>query len=143
VNRPEVCVGAVVVHDGCLLLIQRGRGAGIGSWSIPGGRVEFGETLEQAAARELHEETGLLAGALRYLGHVERVSADWHFVIHDYLVDVAVESLTRLAAGDDALATRWVRLAEVPAVEGLVPGLVEFLSDRGVLSGGSAPDVRL
>ena len=56
--HPEVAVGAIVVHDGCLLLVQRGRGAGAGKWAPPGGRVEFGETLVDAVVREVREETG-------------------------------------------------------------------------------------
>jgi ADP-ribose pyrophosphatase YjhB (NUDIX family) len=130
--HPEVCVGAVVVHEGCLLLVQRGRGAGIGLWSIPGGRVELGETLVAAVRRELIEETGLVAGGVRYLGHVERIGLGWHFVIHDFLVEVT--SSTGLRAGDDADAAEWVPLGKLSAVEGVVPGLVEFLEEHGVLS---------
>ncbi|MHB1912084.1 MAG: NUDIX domain-containing protein, partial [Acidimicrobiales bacterium] len=57
--RPEVCVGAVVVDDDRLLLIRRGHGPAAGEWSVPGGRVEAGETLAEAVVREVLEETGL------------------------------------------------------------------------------------
>jgi len=133
--RPETCVGIAVVCDGDLLLIQRGRGAGVGAWSIPGGRVEFGETLEQAARRELLEETGLTAGALRYLGHVERIGGGWHFVIHDFCCEVDAAQRALLRAGDDAADAAWVRFADVAQQPGLVPGLLDFLREHDVLGG--------
>jgi ADP-ribose pyrophosphatase YjhB (NUDIX family) len=58
---PDLCVGAVVVLDGALLLVQRAFAPGAGEWSVPGGRVELGETLVEAVVRELAEETGLAA----------------------------------------------------------------------------------
>ena len=83
--HPEVCVGGVVVHDGRLLLVRRGRGAGIGLWSVPGGRVEWGEPLADAVVREVAEETGLAVVPAGWLGWVERIDAAHHFVIHDFL----------------------------------------------------------
>jgi ADP-ribose pyrophosphatase YjhB (NUDIX family) len=129
-QHPEVCVGCVVIHDGQILLVQRGSGAAVGAWSVPGGRVELGETLEQAARRELAEETGLVAGSLRYLGHVERIGAGWHFVIHDFVADV--EDAGALAAGDDAADAAWVPLDDVGTWPGVVPGLVAFLHEHGI-----------
>ena len=58
-ERPEVAVGAVIVDDDHLLLIRRGHGPAAGKWSVPGGRVERGETLAEAVVREVREETGL------------------------------------------------------------------------------------
>jgi len=130
--HPEVCVGAVVVHGGELLLVQRGSGAGRGLWSVPGGRVEWGETLEEAVRRELHEETGLRALDVAPLGVVERIDETWHFVIHDFLA--TIESTDGACAGDDAAALAWVPLAEVRARSGVVPGLVEFLAEHGILT---------
>ena len=124
-------MGAVVVHAGALLLIERGRGAGAGSWSIPGGRVELGESLVEATRRELLEETGLVAHDVTTLGVVERISAEWHFVIHDFLVTVVDPAVAR--AGDDAAAIEWVPLSEARSRPGIVPGLVEFLEENGVL----------
>jgi ADP-ribose pyrophosphatase YjhB (NUDIX family) len=129
--RPEVCVGAVVVVDGRLLLIRRGRGAGVGLWSIPGGRVEAGETMAAAVERELSEETGLAGVCGRFLGWVERISPGYHFVIHDFVVDVADASAAR--AGDDASEVLWLPVAEVGAHPELVPGLAEFLADHSII----------
>ena len=130
--HPEVCVGAVVVRDGALLLVRRGRGVGVGMWSIPGGRVELAETLEEALRRELAEEVALAALEVRHLGHVERIGSGWHFVIHNFLV--SVDPVSQATPGDDAAEVRWVPLRGVWAVRGLVPGLVDFLVQHGVLS---------
>jgi 8-oxo-dGTP diphosphatase len=129
-KRPELCVGAVVVDAECLLLIRRRRGPGLGRWSVPGGRVEPGETLGEGVVRELREETGLegLCGAL--LGWVERIDDDHHFVILDFVVEV-LES-HEPTAGDDAAEARWVPLADVAELD-LVDGLAEFLHEHGVL----------
>ena len=131
--RPELCVGAVVVHDGRLLLIRRGRGPGVGLWSVPGGRVEGGETMAEAVVRELAEETGLDGVVGRPVGWVERIDAEHHFVIVDYLVQVRDAATAR--AGDDASAVLWVPLADVRTLPGLVDGLVAFLDEHGVLDG--------
>jgi 8-oxo-dGTP diphosphatase len=124
-------VGAVVVSDDdCLLLILRGSEPGAGRWSVPGGRVEAGETVGEAVVRELREETGLegLCGSL--LGWVERIDKDHHFVILDFVVDVLDPA--ELVAGDDAAEARWVPLQEVAELD-LVDGLAEFLHEHGVV----------
>lgn len=129
--RPEVCVGAVVVHDGALLLIERGRGMAVGSWSIPGGRVESGESVTEAVVREVAEETGLAVTCGPFLGWAERRDDEHHVVILDFLATVADPAIAR--AGDDAAAVAWVPLGEVAAYPGLVPGLATFLADHGVI----------
>ena len=118
---PEVAVGAIVFErDGRVLLVQRGRPPGEGLWTVPGGRVERGETLAQAVSREVREETGLEVevGALACV--VERMGDDYHFVILDYVARVIGGTLR---AGDDARDARFVdeaALAELPCTEGLV-----------------------
>jgi 8-oxo-dGTP diphosphatase len=128
--RPEVCVGAVAVLDGRLLLIRRGRGPAAGEWSIPGGRVEGGESLAEAVVREVREETGLECVCGDLLGWVERLEAGHHFVILDF--EVTVLARDRPTAGDDAAEAAWVPVGEV-LDRHLVDGLAEFLADHGVV----------
>jgi 8-oxo-dGTP diphosphatase len=131
---PEVCVGAVIVDDGRLLLVRRGHGPGAGEWSVPGGRVRFGETLAEAVVREVAEETGLEAVCGELLDWVERIvdgGADsWHYVIFDFLATVLDEADP--VAGDDAAEAAWVPVADVADLR-LVEGLAEFLGTHGVL----------
>ena len=129
--RPQVCVGAIVVDEDDLLLIRRGHGPAAGEWSIPGGRVRQGETLAEAVVRELAEETGLEGVCETLVGWVERIDAEYHFVILDFVVTL----LERAApvAGDDAAEAAWVPLHEVADLA-LVDGLAEFLHDHGILA---------
>ena len=122
--KVELCVGAVVVADGRLLLVRRGRPPGLGEWSVPGGRVEAGELLADAVVRETAEETGIdvVCGAL--LGWVEQVDEERHFVILDFACEVVRGGDP--VAGDDAAEARWVPLDEVPGLP-LVAGLLAFL----------------
>jgi 8-oxo-dGTP diphosphatase len=130
--RPELCVGAVVVTDGQLLLIRRGHGPAAGEWSVPGGRVEGGELLAEAVVRELREETGLEGVCGDLLGWAERVDDEGgpHFVILDF--EAFVLDPTEPRAGDDAAEAAWVALDEVTDRR-LVDGLAEFLHEHGIL----------
>ena len=132
---PEVAVGAIVVHEGRLLLVQRGRGAALGKWAPPGGRVEFGEALADAVVREVREETGIEVRASALAGWVERTGSDpepYHYVILDFFA--VPTGATDLTPGDDAADARWVPLAEVPTLD-LVDGLFDFLVRVGSLPG--------
>jgi 8-oxo-dGTP diphosphatase len=124
-------VGAIVVDEDDLLLIRRGHGPAAGEWSVPGGRVRVGETLQEAVVRELAEETGLEGVCETLVGWVERIDAAYHFVILDFLVTL-LERATPVA-GDDAVEAAWVPLHEVADLA-LVDGLAEFLHDHGILS---------
>lgn len=126
-SRPEVCVGAVVVADGRLLLVRRGQAPGAGLWSVPGGRVEPGEGLAEAVVREVAEETGIEVRCGELLGWVERIGDGHHFVILDFAGE-AVE-VRAPVAGDDAEAAAWVPLPDVPGVA-LVDGLLDFLREH-------------
>ncbi|MEX1007488.1 MAG: NUDIX domain-containing protein [Acidimicrobiia bacterium] len=130
---PEVAVGAVAVQDGALLLVRRGRGPAAGEWSVPGGRVETGETLHTAVVREVLEETGLEVVVDRFLGWVERIADTYHFVILDFEVTVLDSGASVAVAGDDAAEVAWVPLHELSELR-LVDGLYEFLREVEVLT---------
>lgn len=127
-GRSIRCVGAVV-HDADdrLLLVRRANEPGRGRWSLPGGRVEPGESDEQAVAREVAEETGITVSVGRHVGSVTRAAPDGEiFDIHDYACHVAGG---RLQAGDDADDARWcdaATLADLPLVDGLLDALTAW-----------------
>jgi len=126
-------VGAVVVHEGRLLLVKRAKPPGVGKWSLPGGRAERSESLTEAIAREVLEETGLSVIPADLLGWVERRGEDWHFVILDFSAVLAPES-GELQAADDAAAAMWCPLQDVRRLD-LVDGLGAWLDDHGLLGG--------
>jgi 8-oxo-dGTP diphosphatase len=128
--RPEVCVGAVVVVDGRLLLVRRGHGPAAGEWAVPGGRVEAGELLAEAVVREVAEETGLEAVCGELVGWVERISDAAHFVILDFFATVLDDR--EPVAGDDAAEAAWVPLDDLGDYV-LVEGLAEFLHEHGII----------
>jgi ADP-ribose pyrophosphatase YjhB (NUDIX family) len=115
---PVVGVGAVVVHQGRVLLVQRGREPLKGKWSLPGGMLELGESLTQGVAREVQEETGLDVEAIELIELIDRIHKEsgpsgervrYHYVIADYLCRVVGGTLQ---AASDADAVRWVERAE-------------------------------
>ena len=127
------CVGAIVTDEqGRLLMIQRGHDPGAGLWSIPGGRIEPGESDEQALVREMLEETNLQVKVGRLVGSVQREGPGGTVIdIRDYAA-TAVGGTLR--AGDDAADARWVTAAEMARLE-VTEGLVEALAGWGVLGG--------
>ncbi|MEW9529243.1 NUDIX hydrolase [Microbispora sp. NPDC049125] len=124
------CVGAIVVdQDARILLVRRGRPPGAGLWSLPGGRVEPGETDEQALRRELREETGLDVTAGPLAGTVQRPGPGGvTYDIHDYL---AAFTAGPLVPGDDAADARWWPLADLVRLP-LTDGLAEALGEWGI-----------
>ena len=118
-DTPFVGVGAVIIHDGRALLAKRGHPPQDGEWSIPGGLLEVGEPVRQAAAREAREETGLIVEPQELLGVFDRVVRDpagkvrYHYVLIDFLCrQVGGE----LHAASDAAEVRWFTPAEVEAL---------------------------
>jgi 8-oxo-dGTP diphosphatase len=129
------CVGAVITDEnGRLLLILRGHEPGLGLWSIPGGRIETGESDPEAVVREVREETGLKVTCGPLLGSVERPDLAGAIVdIRDYRAFVTGGELQ---AGDDAAAARWVtpeEAAEMDAAGQLTGQLLAALRSWSVL----------
>ena len=117
-ERPVVGAIAVVRRGDQVLLAQRSKGGYIGRWGFPGGHVERGETVVEAAMRELAEETGVVAepqGVLTVLDEIGRNDAgevQWHYVLIAVLADWRSGEAV---AADDAADVRWVTLADITA----------------------------
>jgi len=115
-DQPVVGIGAVVIQDGKIALIKRGNEPSKGKWTIPGGLVELGESLEAAVIRETKEEVCLDVENPTLIGVVDNVDLDeqgkvkYHYVIIDYLVHV---KFGVIQAASDAEELRWVPFGEV------------------------------
>jgi mutator protein MutT len=130
-QRQVLCAGAVVRDaDGRLLLVRRGHAPSAGLWSLPGGRVEPGETAAEAAAREVREETGLIVEVGPLLGRTELAGPAGSTYLVDDFSCTPVGG--RLAAGSDASDVRWVSADELLRLA-CTPRLVETLVDWGAV----------
>jgi mutator protein MutT len=127
---PAVGVGGVLVHEGRVLLIRRGKPPLYGRWVVPGGTVELGEPLEQALVREMREETGLAVEPVELLSVFDRIERDgprvvYHFVIVDYLCRLCSGEAR---AGSDALEVAWAEPGELARYD-LPPKALEVVQE--------------
>jgi 8-oxo-dGTP diphosphatase len=145
-DAPRVGVGAVVLDGERVLLARRGRAPSAGKWSLPGGLVHLGERLEEAAVREVQEESGLRVRLLGFCGVIDRVVREqdivrYHYVIIDYVAECVGG---RLEAGSDAAEVRWVAvgdLGQYDCTEGLADMIHRALAIQRAMSsqpGGSS-----
>ena len=131
-GNPRVAVGAVVFKDECVLLVRRGQPPSEDLWAIPGGSVEIGETLQEAAEREILEETGIQIRASKPIYTFDVIDRDaagkvrFHYVIVDLAADYVQGEPS---AGDDALEARWVSATEINGLA-VSPATLKLLKTR-------------
>ena len=129
---------AVLARDGAVLLVQRRNPPDAGLWGYPGGKIEGGETVIQAALRELHEETALVARGHRLLEpfDVIRHDADGRLLAHFILLPVLCAWVSgTAAASSDALHARWFTRAAIAARPGMLCARVLALADDAFSAG--------
>lgn len=137
-HNPLVGVGAIILKGEELLLVQRGRQPARGLWSIPGGRVETGETLVQALHREIAEECGISIIVGPPVAVLDSIYIDaegrvkYHYVLVDFWAEYAAGELR---PASDVLEARWVPLKEVSDYT-LTAGTLELITELGLLSPG-------
>jgi 8-oxo-dGTP diphosphatase len=132
VTTERHAVGAIVLDgNGRILLVQRGHAPSMGLWSIPGGRVESGESAEQAVVRELFEETGLHGVLSREVGTVTLDAGDGGvYLVRDFIIRVDEGAMPD--AADDAADAAWFTFDQVRSLA-TSPGLVDTLIDWGII----------
>ena len=134
-HHPIVAVGAVVIHQNRLLLVRRGQQPAKGDWAIPGGRVELGERMQAAAAREVLEETGVSIRPGELIYYFETIQPDqdgkiqFHYVIFDFMATY-LEGEPK--PQDDALDARWITPTEIHTIK-LNPRTQDLLQQIGFI----------
>ena len=135
-SRPIPGVGVAVVGEGQVLLVRRGRPPAEGQWAVPGGKVDVGETLREAARREVLEETGLHVDVGDVIWAGESIGPgeppEWHYVLVDFLGRVAAGEAV---AGDDADEVGWFGLDQAHSLPltATMPELLDVLAEAGHL----------
>ena len=119
-KRPLIGVGALIFRRGRILMAQRGKQPLKGAWSLPGGALEIGESLDAGIRREVREETGLEVKPVKVFEIFERIMRDsrgapeYHYVLIDYICRVTGGDLR---AGDDVCRVDWVLRRDLPKLE--------------------------
>ena len=136
-DRPSVGVGAVVIHDGRVLLIRRGKEPLRGRWVIPGGTVEAGETLHEALVREVREETGLAVRPTEVVLVFDRILRDdgelrYHYVIIDYLCEYLSGTPRAATDAEDVALVRPEDLREYDLPPQALAVVIDGFRRRGV-----------
>jgi len=143
-DRPIPGMGAIIFKADSVLLVRRLHPPRAGEWTIPGGKQELGETIEQTAARELMEETGIVADLLGTAAVLDLIHRDeagriqFHYLIVDFWGEWRSGELV---AGDDAADARWVPLSDLTEV-GLADktvALIQQVAERRALARATAP----
>ena len=125
---PILAVGAVIKRGTAILMVKRSKPPGEGLWSLPGGKVEAGESPPEALRREIAEECNIEVEVGQLVGWVERRDPGHHFVILDYEAR-RLDSFLEPSPGDDAAEAVFVERADLGALS-LVDGLAHFLSSH-------------
>ena len=138
-QRPYLAVSAAIVRDGKLLVVRRARKPALNLYTFPGGAVETGETLNEAATREVREETQLAIAPVGLAGYREAIMRDTQGRVERHFVILCLAA--RWLAGEPALSeelddARWVTLAELPALR-TTDGLAEIAAAAAALIGGA------
>ena len=137
-SAPQVSVGAVVIRDRKILLVKRNKAPNKGQWAIPGGSIKLGETLQEAAEREIREETGLMVKAKEPVYTFDFIERDqkgqirFHYVIVDLMADLVGGELR---PSDDAVDAAWFSPEDVEhagVTETTREFLREFLPRNGI-----------
>ena len=140
-DQPIVGIGVVIVHEGKIVLIKRGNEPSKGKWTIPGGLVELGESVEEAVIREAKEETCLAVEEPSLIDVVGNVDLDnegkvkYHYIIIDYLVHIKGGTLK---AASDAVELRWVPFDEVESYDLTASFRLFFRNNREELAKASS-----
>ena len=133
-TRPIVGVGVIVLRPNAVLLVRRGHPPSQGEWSLPGGAQELGETAEEAARRELAEETTLTVGPLRLVGHFDSIHRDpagkirFHYTILDF---TAAYTTGDAQPGSDVAELAWAPLSNLAPFNLRLPTLAMITRAQG------------
>ena len=128
---PRVGVGAIIIYEGKILLVERGGEPSRGLWAIPGGTLKLGEKLQECAAREILEETGITIRVgdciyvFDFFQHDEGGKIKFHFVIVDFAAEYVAGELK---ASDDAADARWLAPEELSSLPVAKPTLAALRS---------------